>query len=98
MKRYKCNYVAMTDDPHGDYVEYADVEEFFTRYDLLKQQNEELLEALEKAHSFIDEITQINGKYSYLNSRMNGTVIISDAYSVLSTTGSAISKVQGEKV
>jgi len=57
----------------------------------------EMLEALEQAQSFIHEITQIDGKYSYLNSRMNGTVIISDAYSALRATESAIAKAKGEQ-
>jgi hypothetical protein len=57
----------------------------------------EMLDALQQAQSFIHEITQIDGKYSYLNSRMNGTVIISDAYSVLRATESAIAKVKGEQ-
>ncbi len=56
----------------------------------------EMLDALQQAQSFIREITEINGKYSYLNSRMNNTVIISDAYSALRTIESAIAKAKGE--
>jgi len=56
----------------------------------------DMLEASEQAQSFIREITEINGKYSYLNSRMNNTVIISDAYSALRTIESAIAKAKGE--
>jgi hypothetical protein len=55
----------------------------------------DMLEALEQAQSFIREITQINGKYFYLNSRINGTVIISDSYSALRTIESAIAKAKG---
>jgi hypothetical protein len=57
----------------------------------------EMLDALQQAQSFIREITEINGKYSYLNSRMNNTVIISDAYSALRTIESAIAKAKGEQ-
>ena len=57
----------------------------------------EMLEALQQSQSFIREITEINGKYSYLNSRINGTVIISDAYSALRTIESAIAKAKGEQ-
>jgi hypothetical protein len=56
----------------------------------------EMLDALQQAQSFIREITDIYGKYSYLNSRMNGTVIISDAYSALRTIELAIAKAKGE--
>ncbi len=59
--------------------------------------NNVMLEALKQAQSFILEITKIDGKYSYLNSRMNGTVIISDAYSVLRATESAIAKAKEEQ-
>jgi hypothetical protein len=59
--------------------------------------NNVMLEALKQAQSFILEITKIDGKYSYLNSRMNGTVIISDAYSALHATESAIAKAKEEQ-